>query len=134
MPKCKKGTKLSFKKSAELKPLIHNILPWFFHLIFMYVKNQLSLSSWFFESHIISPNNQESILIINNLDASDFLKDIFATSFIAFMLCFKSFFSITNAFKVFLLLFTFIFWFEWLCRYFYITSHPLFLFLFEFGF
>ena len=69
--------KTSFKKSEALNWLNHNAKFWLFTLILSLLKNQSSDKSWLFQIIKIRIKNQKSILRINRLDTSDFLKDVF---------------------------------------------------------
>ena len=74
--------KTSFKKSEVSNRLILNIDFWFFILIFMIWNNQDLSDDWFFKSDKISVKSQNLALWFNQLSASDFLKDVFHTSYI----------------------------------------------------
>ena len=74
--------KTSFKKSEVSNRLILNIDFWFFILIFMIWNNQDLSDDWFFKSDKISIICQNLALWFNQLSASDFLKDVFHTSYI----------------------------------------------------
>ena len=73
--------KTSFKKSEVSNRLILNIDFWFFILIFMIWNNQDLSDDWFFQSDKISVKSQNLALWFNQLSASDFLKDVFHTSY-----------------------------------------------------
>ena len=71
--------KTSFKKSEVSNRLIIKIDFWLFELIFRFWNNQDLSDGWLFQNHKFSVKSQDLVLWINQLGASDFLKDVFHT-------------------------------------------------------
>ena len=74
-------TKPSFKKSTPFNHLNLRNNSWLFNLNYYISKNQPKVKGWFLHILLFRLKNQDSVLWVNGLNPTDFLKDTFNTCF-----------------------------------------------------